>query len=75
MIWIGTTNTWCDTVLGISIGIEPSDPRWVGAWWLPFIVGTGLCFLAAIPLAGLPVDLPGQPHLYYILTHNNTSRP
>ncbi|NXI39340.1 SO1C1 protein, partial [Galbula dea] len=40
-----------------SITITPQDSRWVGAWWLGFLIGGVLSFLAAIPFCFLPKSL------------------
>ncbi|XP_064596760.1 solute carrier organic anion transporter family member 4C1-like [Liolophura sinensis] len=34
------------------------DPRWVGAWWLGFVIAMGLAILLIIPLLALPRELP-----------------
>ncbi|NXC39459.1 SO1C1 protein, partial [Penelope pileata] len=40
-----------------TITITPQDSRWVGAWWLGFLIGGVLSFLAAIPFCFLPKSL------------------
>ncbi|XP_066857067.1 solute carrier organic anion transporter family member 1C1-like isoform X3 [Anser cygnoides] len=40
-----------------SITITPQDSRWVGAWWLGFLIGGVISFLAAIPFCFLPKSL------------------
>ncbi|OPJ70657.1 solute carrier organic anion transporter family member 1C1 [Patagioenas fasciata monilis] len=40
-----------------SITITPQDSRWVGAWWLGFLIGGATNFLAAIPFCFLPKSL------------------
>ncbi|NXU31492.1 SO1C1 protein, partial [Thalassarche chlororhynchos] len=40
-----------------SITITPQDSRWVGAWWLGFLIGGATSFLAAIPFFFLPKSL------------------
>ncbi|XP_010184970.1 PREDICTED: solute carrier organic anion transporter family member 1C1-like, partial [Mesitornis unicolor] len=40
-----------------SITITPQDSRWVGAWWLGFLIGGVASFLAAIPFCFLPKSL------------------
>ncbi|NXI59131.1 SO1C1 protein, partial [Chloroceryle aenea] len=40
-----------------SISITPQDSRWVGAWWLGFLIGGAASFLAAIPFCFLPKSL------------------
>ncbi|NWU62967.1 SO1C1 protein, partial [Pterocles burchelli] len=40
-----------------SITITPQDSRWVGAWWLGFLIAGVASFLAAIPFCFLPKRL------------------
>ncbi|NWT53518.1 SO1C1 protein, partial [Erythrocercus mccallii] len=40
-----------------SISITPQDSRWVGAWWLGFLIGGATNFLSAIPFCFLPKSL------------------
>ncbi|XP_026646101.1 solute carrier organic anion transporter family member 1C1-like [Zonotrichia albicollis] len=40
-----------------SITITPQDSRWVGAWWLGFVIGGVLSVLSAIPFCFLPKSL------------------
>ncbi|KAM6211786.1 solute carrier organic anion transporter family member 1C1-like [Sarcoramphus papa] len=40
-----------------SVTITPQDSRWVGAWWLGFLIGGATSFLAAIPFCFLPKSL------------------
>lgn len=40
------------------MGIEETDPRWVGAWWLSFQVMCVLGALGVFPLLILPKVLP-----------------
>ncbi|XP_032761371.1 solute carrier organic anion transporter family member 1B3 isoform X1 [Rattus rattus] len=37
-----------------SVRITPNDARWVGAWWLSFIVNGLLCITSSIPFFFLP---------------------
>ncbi|XP_021044525.1 solute carrier organic anion transporter family member 1B2 [Mus pahari] len=37
-----------------SVRITPQDARWVGAWWLSFIVNGLLCIICSIPFFFLP---------------------
>ncbi|RDD42163.1 Solute carrier organic anion transporter family member 4A1 [Trichoplax sp. H2] len=38
--------------------LTPSDPRWIGAWWLGYVITAILLFLIAIPMLGFPKHLP-----------------
>ncbi|KFP77335.1 Solute carrier organic anion transporter family member 1C1, partial [Acanthisitta chloris] len=40
-----------------SITITPQDSRWVGAWWLGFLIGGASSLLSAIPFCFLPKSL------------------
>ncbi|NWY63058.1 SO1C1 protein, partial [Chionis minor] len=40
-----------------NITITPQDSRWVGAWWLGFLIAAVTNFLAAIPFCFLPKSL------------------
>ncbi|XP_036066182.1 solute carrier organic anion transporter family member 1C1 isoform X1 [Oryzias melastigma] len=41
-----------------SVTITMKDARWVGAWWLGFLVSSGLLFISSIPFWFLPRSLP-----------------
>ncbi|KAK3593464.1 hypothetical protein CHS0354_020230 [Potamilus streckersoni] len=41
-----------------SIMMTPTDPRWVGAWWLGFVLSCGLFWIIAIPLFAFGAELP-----------------
>ncbi|XP_006889195.1 PREDICTED: solute carrier organic anion transporter family member 1B3-like [Elephantulus edwardii] len=43
-----------------SIRITPKDSRWVGAWWLGFLVAGTLSLIASIPFFFLPKSLNKQ---------------
>ncbi|XP_063761104.1 solute carrier organic anion transporter family member 1C1-like isoform X2 [Eleginops maclovinus] len=43
-----------------SVTITPKDARWVGAWWLGFMVSSGLLLISSIPFWFLPRTLPKQ---------------
>ncbi|XP_066525633.1 solute carrier organic anion transporter family member 1C1 isoform X2 [Hoplias malabaricus] len=43
-----------------SVTINPTDARWVGAWWLGFFVSSFVMFLAGLPFWFLPRSLPKQ---------------
>lgn len=44
-------------------GYGPDDPRWIGAWWIGFVLQGVLQLLLTIPLALFPRRLPGQKRL------------
>uniref|UniRef100_A0A8I5ZY22 Solute carrier organic anion transporter family member n=1 Tax=Rattus norvegicus TaxID=10116 RepID=A0A8I5ZY22_RAT len=48
---IGSVNT-------DDLTITPSDTRWVGAWWIGFLVCAGVNILTSIPFFFLPKALP-----------------
>ncbi|XP_054481055.1 solute carrier organic anion transporter family member 1C1-like [Anoplopoma fimbria] len=43
-----------------SVTITPKDARWVGAWWMGFMVSSALLLLSSIPFWFLPRSLPKQ---------------
>nr|XP_022311407.1 solute carrier organic anion transporter family member 4A1-like isoform X2 [Crassostrea virginica] len=43
-----------------SLTLTPSSPRWVGAWWIGFLLSGLLAFLVAFPMCGFPTKLPGS---------------
>jgi hypothetical protein len=43
-----------------SIDITFVDPRWVGAWWLGFVISVAGFVIIAVPLFGFPKRLPGE---------------
>ncbi|KTG37443.1 hypothetical protein cypCar_00034474 [Cyprinus carpio] len=46
-----------------TITINHKDSRWVGAWWLGFLLTGGVMLLAGIPFWFLPKSLPKQDFL------------
>uniref|UniRef100_H2YZB3 Solute carrier organic anion transporter family member n=1 Tax=Ciona savignyi TaxID=51511 RepID=H2YZB3_CIOSA len=48
-----------DKVSRDSVGITPSDPRWVGAWWVAPVAVACLCWLLVIPFFLFPKEIPG----------------
>ena len=43
-----------------SVDITTTDPRWVGAWWVGFIVTAVLFFIFALPLSAYPRNIAGM---------------
>ncbi|GFS18173.1 solute carrier organic anion transporter family member [Elysia marginata] len=41
--------------------LTPKHPRWIGAWWLGYIVCGVLALLASLPLMWFPRRLPPRP--------------
>ncbi|KAK3544752.1 hypothetical protein QTP86_026725, partial [Hemibagrus guttatus] len=41
-----------------SITITPGDARWVGAWWLGYLIAGLITLLSAVPLWFMPKSLP-----------------
>ncbi|XP_063073114.1 solute carrier organic anion transporter family member 1C1-like [Engraulis encrasicolus] len=44
-----------------SVTITPQDSRWVGAWWLGYMVAGVLSFITSLPFWFLPRSLPEAP--------------
>ncbi|XP_006875498.1 PREDICTED: solute carrier organic anion transporter family member 2B1 [Chrysochloris asiatica] len=45
-----------------GISLTSKDPRWVGAWWLGFLISAGTVALAAIPYFFFPREMPKEKH-------------
>ena len=43
-----------------DLTITPTDTRWVGAWWIGFLVCAGVNFLTSIPFFFFPKTLPKE---------------
>eukprot|EP00063_Salmo_salar_P078067 XP_014052902.1 PREDICTED: solute carrier organic anion transporter family member 2B1-like isoform X1 [Salmo salar] len=43
-----------------QIGLERRDPRWVGAWWLGFLVAASFLFLTSLPYLFFPRQMPKE---------------
>lgn len=48
-------------LLAERVSITHQDSRWVGAWWLGYVVAGSLTLLAALPFWFLPRALPETP--------------
>ncbi|XP_053162528.1 solute carrier organic anion transporter family member 2B1 isoform X3 [Hemicordylus capensis] len=46
-----------DKVAVADIQLSRTDPRWVGAWWLGFLVAAGLVALASVPYFFFPREM------------------
>ncbi|XP_077154950.1 solute carrier organic anion transporter family member 2B1 [Ranitomeya variabilis] len=49
-----------DKLPASEIVLTPSDPRWIGAWWLGFIVAASIVALASIPYFFFPREMPKE---------------
>ena len=43
----------------VSLGLDTTNPRWVGAWWVGFLISGSVGVLLSIPLLAFPPRLPG----------------
>ncbi|XP_074534341.1 solute carrier organic anion transporter family member 1C1-like isoform X1 [Halichoeres trimaculatus] len=41
-----------------TVTITPSDARWVGAWWLGYLIAGAITLMSAVPFWFLPKSLP-----------------
>ncbi|XP_040038135.2 solute carrier organic anion transporter family member 2B1 isoform X1 [Gasterosteus aculeatus] len=49
-----------DKLSGDQIRLDHKDLRWVGAWWLGFLMASGLLFLTALPYLFFPSSMPKE---------------
>ena len=43
--------------------ISKESSRYVGAWWIGYVIGGGLSFIIAVVLCAFPSELPGKCNL------------
>uniref|UniRef100_A0A8C3XS78 Solute carrier organic anion transporter family member n=1 Tax=Chelydra serpentina TaxID=8475 RepID=A0A8C3XS78_CHESE len=61
-------------LLNIYIDIDPDDPRWLGAWWIAFLLCCFATWLLIVPFSCFPKHLPGKLQSEKISeTHNDGS--
>ena len=44
--------------------LTTSDPAWVGAWWMPFLLTSFCLFILAVPFLMFPRYLPDSPQVW-----------
>ncbi|KFO99642.1 Solute carrier organic anion transporter family member 2B1, partial [Calypte anna] len=49
-----------DKISGDEVQLTNKDPRWVGAWWLGFLVAASLVALSAVPYFFFPREMPKE---------------
>ncbi|NXS36840.1 SO2B1 protein, partial [Pomatostomus ruficeps] len=49
-----------DKVGAAEVPLTNKDPRWVGAWWLGFLVAASLVALSALPYFFFPQEMPKE---------------
>ncbi|XP_022447851.1 solute carrier organic anion transporter family member 4C1 isoform X2 [Delphinapterus leucas] len=54
---------YIDADLGQSIDITEDDPRWLGAWWIGFLMSWLFAWSLIIPFACFPKHLPGTAEI------------
>uniref|UniRef100_A0A8P0T2A9 Solute carrier organic anion transporter family member n=1 Tax=Canis lupus familiaris TaxID=9615 RepID=A0A8P0T2A9_CANLF len=55
---------YIDVDMGKSIGISEDDPRWLGAWWIGFLLCWIFAWSLIIPFLCFPKHLPGTAKLH-----------
>ncbi|NWS61615.1 SO2B1 protein, partial [Chunga burmeisteri] len=49
-----------DKITGDEVQLTNKDPRWVGAWWLGFLVAASLVALSVVPYFFFPREMPKE---------------
>ena len=63
--FLNTSNYFC---IICRLDITPEDPRWVGAWWVGFLVASVLFLVAAIPISMYGAELPSKLLIFIYLS-------
>ncbi|NWR43251.1 SO2B1 protein, partial [Regulus satrapa] len=61
-----------DKVSAAEVQLTNKDPRWVGAWWLGFLVAASLVALSALPYFFFPREMPKE--VGELSAHTHTPR-
>ncbi|NWS96435.1 SO2B1 protein, partial [Mionectes macconnelli] len=59
-----------DKVSRAEVQLAHKDPRWVGAWWLGFLVAASLVALSAVPYFFFPREMPKEVGFPLVLLRN-----
>ncbi|KAK3749556.1 hypothetical protein QZH41_019697 [Actinostola sp. cb2023] len=54
-----TLTVFVDVQQPEGMNLNPKDVRWIGAWWLGYIIGASILVVSAFGLLGFPRELPG----------------
>ncbi|XP_074850293.1 solute carrier organic anion transporter family member 4C1-like [Carettochelys insculpta] len=57
-------NIYIDVPLQPSTEMDPDDPRWLGAWWIAFLLCCITTWLLIIPFSCFPKHLPGTAKVH-----------
>ncbi|KAE8635702.1 hypothetical protein XENTR_v10002710 [Xenopus tropicalis] len=69
-------NIYIDIDKGQSVNITETDPRWLGAWWIGFLICGLVTWLLIAPFSCFPKHLPGTEKMQserISQAHNNGS--
>ncbi|XP_053910999.1 solute carrier organic anion transporter family member 4C1-like isoform X7 [Cuculus canorus] len=69
-------NIYIDIQIPESTKLDQDDPRWLGAWWIPFLACSFAIWLLIIPFSCFPKHLPGTTKIQaekISETHNDGS--
>lgn len=50
----------CSICVADEVQLTNKDPRWVGAWWLGFLVAASLVAVSAVPYFFFPREMPKE---------------
>ncbi|XP_002714000.1 solute carrier organic anion transporter family member 4C1 isoform X1 [Oryctolagus cuniculus] len=67
---------YIDVAMGLSTDITEDDPRWLGAWWIGFLICWLFAWSLIIPFSCFPKHLPGTAKIQaekISQTHQNKS--